>query len=193
MKYIRMLGLAGLVALALTAFTGTASATYLTSPPGTTYTGAFELRSGKITFHLGGFGEVVCSKSEMKGKVEFHGIGITAGGNLSSLTFEGCEPNTVTVLKAGALEISPAATTGNGTVIWNGGEIQVHISKGPTCTIKTSSTTTIGTLTGSNITKGNAVLDLEKPALPTSGFLCPATTVMTGLYAVISPTSLEVH
>jgi hypothetical protein len=187
MNLIKILGLAGIVAAALMAFTGSASATYLTSPMGTTFTGAYELRSGGITFD--GLG-TTCHQSEIKGNIEFHGAGITTGGNLTSVTFGTCTGGTVTVLKKGALEISTANPVGNGTVTWTGAEILIHTA-GLKCTIKTAGTH-VGTLTGSNNTMGNPVLDTGSN-LPVSGFLCPALTTITGVYAGINPNWLMVH
>jgi hypothetical protein len=191
MKLVKAFGFAGLITVALVALSGVASATYITSPANTTYTNTFELRSGGITFHSA-VGTAACNKSELKGKIEFHAAGITAGGNLSSATFTECGSDVITVLKPGALEFSPATPTGNGTVVWTGAEVRIHTDEGPVCTIKTTGATDIGTLTGSNNTGGNAVLHTGKP-LPLSGFLCPATTTMTGVYAVINPAFFAVH
>jgi hypothetical protein len=191
MRCIKMLGLAGLVAVALMAFAGTASATTLTSPAKTPYTSTFELRSGNVEFDFT-FGKISCTESEFIGKVEFHGNGLTAGGKISSLTFANCgEGNTFTVLKPGSLEIDATTPAGNGLVKWTNGEVKVHVKGGFTCTIKTSNTP-IGTLTGSNETKGNAQLDLNGSKVPVSGAFCGTSAEMTNKYAVITPATLEV-
>ena len=192
MKCIKALGLAGLATVALMAFAGSASATKLTSPAGTTYTKAFEFRSGNVKFDFS-FGEITCTESEIKGTVEFHGPGITAGGKISTLTFANCGAgNTFTVLKAGSLEIEPTAPAGDGLARWTNGEVQVKTEAGLTCTIKTSNTP-IGTLTGSINREGaNAVLDLNGSKVPVSGFLCGSTAAMTNIYAVITPNYLDI-
>lgn len=192
MRCIKMLGLAGLVAVALMAFAGPASATKLTSPAGTTYTKAFEFRSGNVEFDFS-FGKIACTESEIKGTVEFHGPGITAGGKISTLTFANCgEGNTFTVLKPGSLEIDATTPAGNGLAKWTNGEVQVKTKLGLTCTIKTSNTP-IGTLTGSiNREKANAVLDLNGSKVPVSGFMCGTSAEMTNIYAVITPNYLDI-
>lgn len=191
MKYIKMLGLVGLAAVALMAFAGTASATTLTSPAKTTYTSTFEFRSGNIKFDTA-LVAITCTESEIKGTVEFHGPMLTAGGKISSLTFANCgEGNTFTVLKPGSLEIEPT-TPGNGLVRWTNGEVKVDVKGGFTCTIKTSNTP-IGTLTGSINNKGaNAVLDLNGSKVPVSGAFCGTSAELTNLYAVITPNYLDV-
>jgi hypothetical protein len=189
MKYVKMLGLLAVAAAALMAFVGTASATTITSSAGATPTIEAESTNGKLH---GAFITVECSKSTVKGAVEQHGAGVTAKGNISNLTFTGCNYAT-TVIKAGSLEVHGTSTTGNGTLTSTGAEIKIHTSVGE-C-IFTTSATDIGTLTGSNVTKGNAVLDIASSSIPRTGgsFFCGSSGTWTGTYTVTAPSTLEVH
>lgn len=191
MKYLKMLGLLAVAAAALMAFAGTASATTITSPANVVATPAIEATSTHTQLH-GAFVSVTCTHSLVKGKVESHGAGVTAKGNISSLSFTGCN-YPVTVLKAGNLEVHPATPTGNGTLTSNGAEIKIHTSIGE-C-IFTTNGTDIGTLTGSNNTGGHAFLHIGSSPIPRTGgsFFCGSSGTWTGSYTVINPKYLAVH
>jgi hypothetical protein len=181
MKYIKMLGLLAVAAAALMAFAGPASATTLTSPKGTTYTSSIVATSTNSKLD-GSFVTVECSHSEAKGTVEQHGAGVPAGGNVSTLTFTGCNYE-VTVTKRGHLTIHS-----NNEVTSNGAVIDIHTSVG-TCTFTTSNTP-IGTLTEG----AGATLDINSAKIPRTGgsFLCGGSGTWTGNYSVKTPTFLEV-
>jgi hypothetical protein len=207
MRYIKTLGLLAVAAAALMAFAGTASATSLTSPAGTTYTSTISATSTNSTLH-GSFITVTCKHSAVTGKVESHGAAVTAGGKISSLTFSECN-YPVTVSKPGSLEIhteyelvkthengtktyaQKATSNGNGTLTSTGAEIKIHTSVGE-C-IFTTSATDIGLLTGS--TTKNAVLDIDSSAIPRTGgsFFCGSSGEWTGNYTVTTPSTLYVH
>jgi hypothetical protein len=180
MKYVKMLGLLAVAAAALMAFAGTASATTLTSPEGTTYTGEIAATSTNSELD-GSFVTVKCGHSEAKGSVEEHG-GATAGGNVSTLTFTSCnyEP---TVITRGHLTIHP-----NREITHTGATIHIHTSVG-TCGFTTNSTT-IGTLTEGK----NASMDINSAKIPrTSGnFLCGTSGTWTGSYDLTTPNDLWV-
>jgi len=126
------------------AFAGSASATTLTSPSGTAFTGVIEAEASFTTIH--GPVDITCNRSSMAGWSQSHGSGVTAGGYLFSLTFSECN-NHVTVNSAGSLEIH-GTSGGNGTVTSTGAEISVQVtSLGITCVYRTGFTD-IGTLTG---------------------------------------------
>jgi hypothetical protein len=198
MKYVKMLGLLAVAAAALMAFAGTASATSITSNEGTTPT--INASAGKTELHPGSgtsFLTVSCNKSTVKGAVEQHGAGVTVKGKIAQptdLTFTECS-DPVTVLAGGSLEVHAISPTGNGTLTSSGAEVRVHTSEGPVCTFKTSGTH-IGTLTGSDNTKGHAVLHIGAAGsapIPASGFLCPSTGLWTGSYTITKPSSLSIH
>jgi hypothetical protein len=197
MKHMKILGLAAMALAALMAMTGTASATILTSPAGTTYTSTIKAEAAEtitLTSVFGGFGAISCKKSVVEGKVETHGAGVTAGGKITHLSFSECvngEPTTATATTgAGSLEIHGTATTGNGTLTSLNAAITVHKTAFGTCKFTTSATGThIGTLTGSSNTGGNAILDIENAKIASA---C-GTGTWEGKYKVVSPSFLDVH
>lgn len=196
MNRTKILSHAALSLIALMTFAGTASATTLTSPSGTTYTGELKFASESSTSLKTSFvGTVTCTTSTIRAIIEAHGSNITASGKISEFTLTGCsggEP-TSPVAKPGSLEIHSTATTGNGTVTWNGAEIIWHNTLAGSCTYTTSNTD-IGTLTGSNVTGSNATLDVNNVALRTSGSgFCGESATWNASYKITSPSTLEVH
>jgi hypothetical protein len=190
MKYAKILGLAAMALAALMAMAGTASATSLTSNEGTTPTIVAESSNAVLTGPFG-FGTIACAKSKVEGPVEKHGAGVTVYGKIKVLTFTECTGGEVTdpVVKPGALEVHSTSTTGNGTVTSIDAQVIIHKTLLGTCTFNTASTgTDIGTLTGSNITKGNAVLDISASIPGTCG-----SGAWEGNYKVVKPSTLEVH
>jgi hypothetical protein len=200
MKYAKMLGLLAIAAAALMAFAGVASATTLTSPAGTTYTSTIKAASeGKTTLHNASLGvSVSCEESNVEGKVESHGSGVTAGGKVTTLTFTKCGADTVTVLAPGSLEVHNISGTSNGTLTSVGAEITIkNAATGVSCTYKTGpapSATDIGTLTSSATTGKTATLDIASSIIPRSGdsILCGSKGEWTGSYVVNTPDSLLV-
>ena len=172
----------GLFALiTVLAFAGTASASTLTSPEGTTYTGEIVATSTNSELDRA-FVTTKCGHSETKGKVESHGPGANATIVFSSLTFTECNYRT-TVQKPGIWEI-----TSSNTVISNGMEFTMDTSVG-SCTFSTSNTS-IGPLTEG----ANASLDINSPNLPKTGgnFLCGSSMTWTGSYDFTTPNDLWV-
>jgi hypothetical protein len=191
MKYVKMLGLLAVAAASLTAFAGTASATIVTSPPGTTYTGTIHAESEGSTSLDGSFVTVSCGRSTFSTRVNTHGAGVTAIGFSSSLTFSECN-YPVTVQNGGSLELHGSGS-GNATATSTSAQIEIQTSVG-TC-IFTTTFTDIGTLTGSASTKSNATLDIGSAAIPRTGgnFLCGLSATWTGAYRIWSPSNLNVH
>jgi hypothetical protein len=191
MKTLSMLALACSAAAVLAIFAAPASATQLTSPQGTVYTGTVQATSTNIKWD-GAFTTIECGHSEWHGSVESHGAAVTTKFNLSKLTFTGCN-FVYTVKKAGSLEIhtdNSAVNDGNGTLTWTGAEISAATSVG-TC-IFTTSATDIGTITGSDSV--NAVLDINSAKIPRTGgnFLCGSSATLTGNYTITTPSTLTV-
>ncbi|HEX5988906.1 MAG TPA: hypothetical protein VFY75_01665 [Solirubrobacterales bacterium] len=195
MKYVKMLGLLAVAAAALMAFAGTASATYLTSPAGTTYTGTIHAKSeGTTTLHGEAFA-VSCAASTVSGSVEFHSTGTgTAGGKITTLDFSECT-FPVTVIANGSLEVhtKTASADGNGTLTSNGAKITIHGPFGINCLYETNNTD-IGTLTGSKNTGKTATLDIDSSLIPRTGdsAFCGAAGEWTGSYEVTTPDYLDV-
>ncbi len=181
MNYIKMLGLLAIAAAALMAFAGTASASVLTSPEGTTYTSSITATSTNSELH-GSFVSIKCSHSEMKGKIETHGAGQDAGGNLSSVTFTGCNyPVTTTTYGSGWFS-SLARFFSLGFLFHS------HTSVG-TCTFTTNNTD-LGTLTEGK----NAYISINSAKIPRTGgnFLCGSSGTWTGSYDLTTPNDLWV-
>ena len=199
MKCVKMLGLVAVAAAALTAFAGSASATILTSPAGTTYTGTLKLASeGEITLdHENGFPSYSCSWS-LEGKMESHGAAATATSKPSTILLTGCTTaNSISVLNRGTLEFhtDSEAANGNGTITWVGFQLTITYSAlGVSCLYNTGAGITLGTLTGSKTTGSSATVDLNSVKLPRTGdsIFCGAAATMTGSFKVITPSYLDV-
>jgi hypothetical protein len=194
MKYAKMFGLAALAA-ALMAFVaaGTASATELDNATGMVTTGSTisAVNEGTVVLHPP-IGDIECNKSLVSGKTtNTGGASETVKGNIESLTFENCNA-TVTVLKKGTLEIHSSGSN-NGTLTSSGTEVTVNYL-GFHCIFSTSSTD-IGTLTGSKTTGKTATFDISA-TIPrtggTSGFFCGSTAQWTGSYEITNPDTLNV-
>ncbi|HET8566341.1 MAG TPA: hypothetical protein VFL77_07690 [Solirubrobacterales bacterium] len=199
MRYIKTLGLAAMALAAMMALAGTASATILTSPAGTTYTSTVKaVNSGKVTLTsaFGGFGAVECEESVVEGKVEGHGSTVTVTGEIATLTFAKCTGGTprspVGVAansgKRGSLEVHTELSTanGNGTVTSKGAEVIIDNTLFGTCTFTTSASgTDIGQLTGSDT--GNAHFDIHGSIASPCG-----TGTWEGNYTIVTPSTLTV-
>ena len=162
----------------------------ITSPEGTSYTSTLKAESEGATKLHGSFAGVECAKSALEGKVETHSS-TSAEGKLSSFSFSECN-YPVEVLKPGTLKIH-AGEGNSGTVTSSGAEIRVKSSVGE-C-IFTTSSTDIGTITDSGVTKSNATLDVGSTVLPRTGgnFNCGSSGTWTGSYKVTTPSTLYIH
>jgi hypothetical protein len=191
MKYAKMLGLLAVAAAALMAFAGTASATQLTAPSGTVYTGTIKAASEGTTSLHGPFTTVSCTASTVEGSVAKHGAGVTVSGSISKLTFTGCN-FPVTVLKAGSLEVHNIAGTNDGTLTSSGAEITITTSIA--ACLFTTSNTDIGRLTKAPSNTGHATLDINSAGIPRTGHsvFCGSSGTWTGSYKVETPTGLLV-
>ena len=180
MKYVKTLGLLAVAAAALMALAGTASATILTSPAGTTYTGSIVATSTNIEID-GPWVTIKCGHSKLEGDITSHG-GAEVGSHIDSLTFTECNYPT-TVKQAGTLGID-----GSNTLKSTGIELSLATSIG-TCVV-----TTNGSHFGV-LTEGTpAVLDLNSaPLHRTAGnFLCGTWGNLTGTYTFTTPSTLLV-
>ena len=197
---MKIFKLAAMAAAAVVAFAalgaGSASATELDNATGMIATGSTIAASAESTTTLHPpIGDIECSASGVEGTTSnTGGASETVSGNISSLTFTGCNA-TVTVLAKGSLEIHTRETgaNSNGTLTSSGTEVTVEFG-GFHCIFKTSSTD-IGTLTGSANTGGNATLDIEATSPRTggrSGAFCGSTAKWTGSYKVNTPSTLNV-
>ena len=181
MGNFKMLGLLAVAAAALMALAGTASATTLTSPEGTPYTGTLEATSENLVIE-GTFVTFFCGHSVIEAKVENHGSSEAVTGQISDLSFSGCNYE-MTVKNNGSFEI-----LSDGSFVWTGVVLTIHTSVG-TC-IFTTIENKLGTITGG----ASPALDLGPAILPRTGgnFLCGSSSKGTGSYSIATPSSLWV-
>jgi hypothetical protein len=196
MKYIKMLGLAAVVAGAFMAFVGagSASATVLCTtnttpctskvPAGTEITSM--LKEGKAVL-TAGFGKLECATSEVNGHTKTTGEGGSEGGAsgpITTLAFGSCN-GTVETLATGNLSL--AWTSGmNGNL--TASEFSVHtVIAGVSCKYGGTVSEKI-TFTGG----APAVIKAEEAPIPKTegGFLCGNPAHWTATYEVTSPNPL---
>jgi hypothetical protein len=182
MKHLKIRGLAAAMAVvAAMVFAGSASATVLTSPAGTEYTGTWTWSLSGSLLMKSGFAEITCTGSTMTGKVETNTT--TGSGKLSGLTYTGCGSTTVDVLSLGSLSVAAG-----GTVTGIGNEITIS-TLGTSCVYGFASGTKLGTLTGGTTASLQMSASIPKIA---GGFLCANPASWTGKYTVTTPDTLLV-
>ena len=191
MRYLKILGLAALTGGVLMALASTASATTLTFPTGTTYTGTVTIEEEVVLKLDGAFATVECSESHIEFDVEQHGAGVTVAGKVKTHSLGGC--NFAAIVKnPGTMEIHAVGTGTHrtGTLTSSGTEVSISTSVG-TC-VFTTNATHFGTITPTNDTGGHATLDTESAKLPRTGgnFLCGSSATMTGSHTISKPEKL---
>jgi hypothetical protein len=195
MKYLKIIGLVAVAAMALMAFgAGTASATKLYGSgvalgAGTEIKGSLTLTAELVTTE----GTVLnqCTGSSMTGTTSNAGGSTeTVKGAVATagLTWSGCT-NTVTTLEGGELEIHHITGTTNGTLTAKGFKVTVQTPFG-SCVFTTGAGTHMGTLTGS--TTGNSTMDINAVVTRETG-LCPLSARWKATYVTTSPTKLTVE
>lgn len=189
MKYMKMLALTVVAMVAAMAFTGIASATQITSPAGTLYTGALHAETtGHTVLHTPA-GTMEC-KGTISSFIEQHGPGTTAKGNVTTLSFTSCTNGvTVKVLKNGLLEFHSITGGINGTVTSTGAEFEVFFSGLGISCIYTTNSNDLGPITGGL----TAVLHVNATVPRTGGSpLCGSSGNWTGSYKFTTPHYLAV-
>jgi hypothetical protein len=196
MKYLRSFGLLAMAAAAVAAFTGTASATTLTSPTGTVTTPTIKAASEEDavagTNHIlihNETADIECNSS-FEARAEKHGAGIPVSGKITRLVFSNCtEGWTAHIINGGELSVTSDGGY-NGTVRWTGATIETTSSFfGITCRYATNNTH-LGTLAGG----ASPTLKISAH-IPFHGgsFFCGGESVAwTGSYKFTSPTPLYV-
>jgi hypothetical protein len=210
MKYVKMLGLAAVAAMALMAFFGASSASAAVlcktnSDPceagqdlekGAALNSS--LAAGKTAVLKAAFSEVVCSKSEVKGEVtNTGGKGKEVSGDITEITFTECTCGSrtahVTTTEAGTLKVNDA-----GTVTSVGTRATIQCTGLASCIFGTvAAGTDVGTFTEGSPGSLNAAATLTwSSGTGDSGqFVCAGfgdTGSWTANYEVTSPTSLWV-
>jgi hypothetical protein len=137
MKYLKILGLAAVAAMALTAFlgAGTASASRLiqttagstdTLGVGTAIEATLESGNSAVLEDAFGFTATTCTGSTVNGTIERVTPTGQPKGKIGTLTFTGCpEKHDVTVEAKGELEVRNISGTTNGTVFSSGAKVKV--------------------------------------------------------------------
>jgi hypothetical protein len=199
MKYLKMLGLVAVLAMATMAFgAGTASATKLCSvdtspcPAGNTYGKGTAIKTqlvpGASSTMSSGFVNITCSESTMSGKTTSEGGSGAVLGEISSATWKGCTSSLGSCTASSLKTPWPAEVTGSG----GNGTLSVQhpgakfTCGGTTCEYEASKASL--SVTGGNPAKAKASnISLSKIG---GGFLCSSTASWSGEYEVTSPKPL---
>jgi hypothetical protein len=204
MKYLKILGLAAVAAMALMAFAGSASATKLysgASPLGAGTEIKSSLASGTSATLTDTEGHTLdtCTGSTITGKTANAGSATeTVKGTIaaSALTWSGCTVATSTT-EGGELEIhwrteqeeTEGIASKNGTLTGKGFKVSINTVLFGNCVYTAGAGTDLGTLTGS--TTGSATMDINAVVSKSSG-ICNSTAKWVGTYTVTSPSPLHV-
>lgn len=195
MKYLKISGLVALATAATMAFAGNASATVVTSPAGTAYTGAIKAESVNPQLHIHyGLSELDICESELEWKVESHGASATAVGPVTSFALFECDWE-VTLLKPGQFEVHTTSkeADGYGDVTWTGVEITVELWGSFDCIYKLENPY-MARVEGSKTQKGNTATFAFEAWWGQAGGspFCPKKTQWTSYFLISSPDYLDV-
>lgn len=186
MSFTKVLGLAAVASMALTAFfAGNASATTLEAG-GTTQnssvSGSASLRSGTSASLSRTDGTLAntCTASNISLSTVSPFTALTVGGPISEMSLTSCSLEKIVVHQPGSLSIQWSSGT-NGTVSSSGAELTVPTSLGFTVNCKTNGTH-FGTLTG--VGEGNATMDVS--TVVNCGFLLPSA-MLKSTYTITGP------
>jgi hypothetical protein len=193
MKSLRSLGLLAVSICLAAALPAAASATELMSGSGMVTSGSTVSAESEGSISFTGPAGVECTGSSVSLKTtNTGGASETVKANVETLDYTGCN-QTVTVLAKGTLEIHTQGEGGNGTLTSSGTELTIKwTSLGIDCIYSTSSTD-LGTLTGSTTTASTATIDVSATVPRTGGsFFCGSTGKWEGSYKVTTPDALNV-
>jgi hypothetical protein len=194
MKLVKKLTLGAVGVALFLAFAAPASATQVTAPSGTLYTGSLAMGSeGSITIH--GVTDVTCNGSAIGGSISSHGAGVTAKGSITGLVFADCNQH-VSILSLGSFELHSTGGWGNATYTWSGAKITVEFTTifGNVHCVFGTSNTDIGLLTTAVYDTGHGHLDVDSAPISTTegSFLCGSSAELTGSYKVATPTGIRI-
>lgn len=203
MRYLKMLGLAAVAAMALTAAFGasSASATVLCTTTSTPCGSAwhvdelvFSVETGNswITRSTGGAFEATCgANSALTATKKSTGSSTTTpvwSVAKAGLTWSNCT-NTSHTLAGGELEVHHITGTDNGTVTAKGFEI-TQVFSGVSCIYGFGNGTDLGVLTGG----APAVLHISAVVNKVGGsFLCPSDSVWESTYTITNHKTVHVE
>ncbi|HET7510987.1 MAG TPA: hypothetical protein VFJ65_12155 [Solirubrobacterales bacterium] len=198
MKYVKTLGLVAAVTAALLALmgSGSASATVLTGGGGgvlSTGTAIHAENEGTVILTTS-FLNIECTGSTVSGKTT-NESGTAVEGKVESLTWSGCNCE-VKTLAGGTLAIAVSGSGPNGSVSSSGAEVTAQCSTifGAVHCIYKTSTTSLGTLTGSSTTGSTATMDIEGKNIPrlSTSALCAEKASWDAKYKIDNPDTLNV-
>jgi hypothetical protein len=197
MKYMKILGLAAIAAMALTAFlgVGTAGASSIkvfgaagSLPAGTVIEASLEAGNSAVLEDSFGLTGTTCTGSTVAGTMSRVTPAGSPKGALSTLTFTPC-PHTVDVESKGELEVRNIAGTTNGTVFSIGAKVKVFSTLlNQSCIANTGAGTDLGTMTGATAAGSKATMDISA-SIPLEG-CSAASSKWTGKYEVSKPLGL---
>lgn len=204
MKYLKSLGLVAAAIAILMAVPAGASATNLTSPIGTTYTGVVKAESiFNIRIHNTLLEDECLSKFEWQ--PESHGAAVTLQGPVTSFSVFECvetdesQQSTISLLKRGSFEVHTygAEKPNSGKITWTGARmtsVTDNLIMNVSCVYELEVPFT-ALLTGSGDLLGNtAKVDMEVKWKYVEGhvLLCPKKTTWTAEYTITGPDFLNV-
>lgn len=183
MKYLKILGLAALAAMALAALlgTGSASATVLCKTKTTPCTSKWT-KGTQIEFNLTaatsalwktteGLSIKTCTGAKIKGEITNEGSATEhVKMKNTEISWTSCTVATVTV-KLGETEFQNITGTENGTIILKNAEFTTNDPFFGDCSYGTGAGVDLGTLTAS--ATGDAVMDINARLAPVGGGCCP--------------------
>jgi hypothetical protein len=192
MKYVKMLGLAAVAAMALTAFlgAGTASADQFCTetkktgeecPAGkviTTIEGTLKSGTTAILETTGGTVLDTCAGSDLEGPIESQGPGKDISGPIATLHWTNCT-KTTTTLKPGKLTLQAISGTHNGILTGSGSEVTINGVFGESCIYGTGTGTNLGTAVGGK--PATIAINTIVPLISGGGF-CPSHARWTASY-----------
>jgi hypothetical protein len=197
MKYVKMVGLAVVAAMALMAFAGagTASASVLCKTATNPCTSAYPngetieatLEGGTATLRNTESSIVnTCTSSTVSGSLTNGSSTATARGAVATtgLIFGGCVDEPTKTITAGEIEIHATDDNGNGTVTAKGVTVTMPLF-GVSCAYGAGTGIDLGTYTES--TKTIHITAVVQRSSDGNVFLCPATAVWEANYVITKP------
>ena len=197
MKYVKILGVAAMVASAMMVLAASASATALYSSGSklgveTEIVATLAGETARLTT-TGGTTLDTCTNGSVTGEIDgAGGASATVTGDVlaADLDWENCTATTTTTA-GGELEIHQIGETTNGTLTAKGFDVVIDTIFGE-CGYGAANGTDLGTLTGK--TASNAVMDINAVVvLETDNGFCPASGKWVATYNVTTPANLYVE
>jgi len=200
MRYVKMLGLAAVSALALTALlgAGSASATVLCSVYKVPCPKGAALKSGtaiELSLRKGASLAVTdiaknliatCTESVMNGKTTNTGKKEEAvTGNVEGLTFGKCTA-AFKVLKLGTFEVTYKGPNTRGEFVSVGGEVTVN-DMGLSCDYGTVGGVEMGIMESDETENPDFFEEEATMKKEEGGFLCPGSIIVKGIYEITAP------